>query len=159
MAGQSRLECRRPFPFVTRDSEVVREAACLLTLVIPAQAGIQVNDADKHRQVSIFWVLASFERILMNADVCQITPQSPDPLTMNVALGQRIEGKTQLFDVPVTEFSDRGKVYVDARFRFDFVFGDTPSIATGRNVGATLTAIRDEIQTILKKFTSVPVLQ
>ena len=42
-AGQSRLERRRPFPFLLRDSETVTKAARLLARVIPAQAGIQAR--------------------------------------------------------------------------------------------------------------------
>jgi hypothetical protein len=39
--GQSRVNWRRPFPFVRMDSEVIRKGARWRTFVIPAQAGIQ----------------------------------------------------------------------------------------------------------------------
>ena len=43
MSGQSRRECGRPFPFALRGYEGVSEVARLVTLVIPAKAGIQAR--------------------------------------------------------------------------------------------------------------------
>ena len=51
-SGQSRLECRRSFTFALRDSEVVKKAVRLLSLVIPAQAGIQARPSSQGGNVA-----------------------------------------------------------------------------------------------------------
>lgn len=108
-----------------------------------------LNNSDKHRLPSVVTAVSNTEMISITGPF-RIGPR--EPLLSPIERFIHIEEGAELLRIPVQYLTTGSAARVNARFRFEFRFGDIPPILDGRGITTTMRQISEETRYVVNQF-------
>jgi len=107
----------------------------------------ELNNADKQRPKPVVSTTFIIDQIKLRG---MISPGDQFRIITDPSKPPELETGTELVRVPLEEFV--GEIDVDRKFKYWQVFGKSPEIAAELAVVSTLTALSDEVKSVLDQF-------